>query len=717
MSSHSITDSLNLDYIYRTLTDFKPLDKKGRPVYLKVNFEVTTKLAGRATFQQLLERVKCSFVDSIDPQRKEKIDKVFDKLLIIHSSQKDEVIPHLKPAKVFVDTTYLTQTLHRIYGLHLLKKMFYHSSRMLYYQSPLKEFNRKIDQGYYSSVVSVSTTPTGINISDKDFKKFCLDIHLLLNDSRGIAFLARYPRFSQDFDLKNTSGEDIEILLKTLVDMVAERTPTEILQADFFASCLIKNVCIQATEVMNTSFEAIYKDKPIWLFLDRTIPSFRTLLPTLLSEDSHSQVSKELLQSILKDELRINPLYELLYTGYQKFQAKYYQIEPDSPIIYKDGDTSTFSLPLPSDFARLPFWFSEKPTLPPPTPSSPESAPSDEKKEEKKASSKKSYSSKRKKTKPFAPKITSPKTSSLSSSISTPEATPAALSEMPSTTTMSSLLSDAMSSSTSPSISLITSALAISPPISEELTPSESPLSSCSSGSIGSLSSPAISSTSKPVGPSLSSAAATVASSKSSSSSSSTRNPSATASTHVSPFYIFADRVNAWLETPRAAVAQPSYAHLPPEVKKIMIWRHAFPRMIDYFVGTPYSFDTTWPNPKTGREDPICHILAEIDWIDKSGKKQRALGRFEYSIDGDNICYHRYFQYLNKEEVVNFLSIKKESDFPSLETSHRLLAEKAKEIEVHVPEAEGSYTKGPLGTVIIHDRDNDFTITLFKRGL
>ncbi len=278
--------------------------------------------------------------------------------------------------------------------------------------------------------------------------------------------------------------------------------------------------------------------------------------------------------------------------------------------------------------------------------------------------------------------------------------------------------SNSLSSTSSPSLSSTPTpkrpaAATLKPPSSENLLPSSS------SSSLSSTSSPSLSSTPTPKRPvaAIPKPTSSEGSASSSLSSSSSLLPAAAAvagPAHTPPTYTFAQRVRVWRENPGAALRQASFAHLPPDLKKAMLWRHDFPRVIDYFVGTAYSFDATWKNPRTKKEDPICHILAEIEWEDRKGKKQRTLGRFEYSIDENNICYHRYFQYLNDLELADFFHMRHETDFPTLETSQQLLQENPCKRAVVVPTAAGSYTQGPLGTVVIHDSENNFTITLFK---
>ena len=114
-----------------------------------------------------------------------------------------------------------------------------------------------------------------------------------------------------------------------------------------------------------------------------------------------------------------------------------------------------------------------------------------------------------------------------------------------------------------------------------------------------------------------------------------------------------------------------------------MIWRHAFSWDVDRFVGGPYSRRGTWYNETTENHDIHYEIFAEIKRRDGAGKLQRvATGKFEFCIDKKDTCYHRYFNSSRSDkENIAFIRGKKDVDFPSLQTSHRLYLENAREIE------------------------------------
>jgi hypothetical protein len=162
------------------------------------------------------------------------------------------------------------------------------------------------------------------------------------------------------------------------------------------------------------------------------------------------------------------------------------------------------------------------------------------------------------------------------------------------------------------------------------------------------------------------------------------------------------------------ALEGPGYAESSDRRKRAMVWRHAFPRTIDQFVGGSYSRFSTQTDPKTGRVHPVHSILAEIEWFDSGGNKQITRGAFDFSVDAEGICYHRYFRpHIKDAETLAFTRGKHEVDFPALARSHELYLAKA-EIEVAAPEVAGVYRVGPLETILIRDESNNFNITLFK---
>ena len=186
----------------------------------------------------------------------------------------------------------------------------------------------------------------------------------------------------------------------------------------------------------------------------------------------------------------------------------------------------------------------------------------------------------------------------------------------------------------------------------------------------------------------------------------------------VNPIRKYANRVLEWEEDAGTALARPGYADLPARRHGEMIWRHAFSWDVDRFVGGPYSRRGTWYNETTNNHDTHYTIFAEIKKKDGAGKLQRvATGKFEFCGDENHVFYHRYFNpSRSDEENVAFIRGKKELDFPSLKTSHRLFVENAREVERVAPDGKFTYSVGPLETISFNDEPNNCEITLFKLG-
>ncbi len=333
----------------------------------------------------------------------------------------------------------------------------------------------------------------------------------------------------------------------------------------------------------------------------------------------------------------------------------------------------------------------------------------------------------------------------LSVSAAAAAASPAAATPMPgvsaasssSSSSRSSLDSSAVSrdASSDSTMSLALSVSAASPAAAAPM-PSVSAASSSSSSSRSSLDSSAVSRdassdaiTSLALGVSAAAAAASPAaaaapapSKKSpppsragSSSSSSSSGRASSLFPPRSPIRGYDSRVLRWEEP--AAVIQTDYASSGPLRQEAMVLRHAFTTDVDRFVGGSYSRLLA---PNAARRFPAYNLLGEIEWVDSRGVKQKTRGCFEYGMEAEGICYHRFLRIKEKEAdqefVKQFIKGRSETDYPAIAKSYELYAARAKDIQMVTPDGEFRYILGPLGTIQFRDEPNDCTITLFNLG-
>ena len=156
-----------------------------------------------------------------------------------------------------------------------------------------------------------------------------------------------------------------------------------------------------------------------------------------------------------------------------------------------------------------------------------------------------------------------------------------------------------------------------------------------------------------------------------------------------SPFYVkriesmllrYVRHVTDWFEFPAKALKEHGQEKLPLEVQSKITLFHAFPVIVDDFVGTNYCLKEICENSRTGQVDHLYAIPAEFD---VGGVTYR--GFFQYIIDSKTgVCYHRCFTDRSKEFADDLIQQKiwKPADFPTLAQAHQ--KSKPKTIETGV---------------------------------
>lgn len=130
---------------------------------------------------------------------------------------------------------------------------------------------------------------------------------------------------------------------------------------------------------------------------------------------------------------------------------------------------------------------------------------------------------------------------------------------------------------------------------------------------------------------------------------------------------LYPPHVTRWFDDLEATLETKQYARQTLEAKKLATLFHSFPKIVDQFVGTQYSLQTTYNNPRVQQIDTLYAIPVEIRFLEKTYR-----GFLHYVVDiKTGICYHRCFWDRSKgfhEDLVN-RQIWKGIDFPSLEES------------------------------------------------
>jgi hypothetical protein len=163
----------------------------------------------------------------------------------------------------------------------------------------------------------------------------------------------------------------------------------------------------------------------------------------------------------------------------------------------------------------------------------------------------------------------------------------------------------------------------------------------------------------------------------------------------------YAERVTRWYEHPESALEEEGYAHKNQSIQEKITLFHAFPSIIDQFVGSNYCFT----EEKSG--EVLYAIPTEILL---GGTIYR--GFFQYTVN-QGICYHRCFGE-KTDRFTNTLWMGKvweASDFPSIEEADKMKKAQIQEI----PFAETLLYLDPVfGTIQI--QTDSAIINLFRVG-
>lgn len=134
-------------------------------------------------------------------------------------------------------------------------------------------------------------------------------------------------------------------------------------------------------------------------------------------------------------------------------------------------------------------------------------------------------------------------------------------------------------------------------------------------------------------------------------------------------------RVKQWFENPEIALKDPKYAVLTPIYREKVRLLHAFPLLIDKFIGNngTYSRKTTKRDERSGL-DLIQYLLPTQVSIGESS----FFAVIEYTFLPSGICYHRC---ISEKQLGNFLVSWDKFNFPPLEDSVKMGVEKSSKID------------------------------------
>lgn len=163
----------------------------------------------------------------------------------------------------------------------------------------------------------------------------------------------------------------------------------------------------------------------------------------------------------------------------------------------------------------------------------------------------------------------------------------------------------------------------------------------------------------------------------------------------------YAERVTRWRECPQSALVQEGHAHQSQSIQEKITLFHAFPSIIDQFVGSNYCFT----EEKSG--ETLYAIPTEIFL---GGTTYR--GFFQYTVN-QGICYHHCFGE-KTDRFTNALwmgKIWEASDFPTIEEADKIKKDQVQEVAF----AETLLYLDPVfGTIQI--RTDSAIINLFRVG-
>ena len=662
--------------------------------YLKKNFTLTKKEGEKAAANALLDTVEAAFHASKDPDKLVVAEKIITTLFQMKT----------KVAFVRADfervramqAPFKARRIEEIPGeLVLLEQMrtFFHSLfEVVEFSFPLIKCEI-MNKGHFDFQMDSSGNIIARRFKEELWTKFA-------KTTIGLAFIARFPVVEGTIDINQASDKDVQILR----DYIESNSEPDTIVTTMLS--LIKGeLALGPYEERTSALASIFSQTRISLggprnkhFLEKICPLFLkvvriwdTYFPTGNNLQARDRPYQEAMLQLYKiggevagQKAVLDQAYEKRYLNYQSLIAKP-GIDPNAPIPYPSpaewaGIPVGPSLPTPRIFADLPCGITRKIPF--------ESLLAPAPKREAIAAAE-----------PAAPPPVSrsPSPSMSGAAAAAPSAVAVAPSRRSPPRIRAASISDDISvpkeSKQSPA----------APPPSPA-APAGSPVSS---------------------GPGAAAAApSAVAAAPSKRSPPSGRAGSAAAGSTASPFAgvnpirKYANRVLEWEEDAGTALARPGYADLPARRHGEMIWRHAFSRDVDRFVGGPYSRRGTWYNETTKNHDILYTVFAEIKRRDSAGKLQRiATGKFEFCSDAKDVFYHRYFNSSSSdEEIVAFIRGKQELEFPPLQTSHRLFVENAREVERVAPDGKFTYSVGPLETISFNDDPNNCEITLFKLG-
>jgi hypothetical protein len=133
--------------------------------------------------------------------------------------------------------------------------------------------------------------------------------------------------------------------------------------------------------------------------------------------------------------------------------------------------------------------------------------------------------------------------------------------------------------------------------------------------------------------------------------------------------------------------------------------RHGFSSFVNEFVGTDYSILTQKYDERTRSLQPLYQLYGEIV-ID--GRPEPFI--FDYTLNNEGVCYHRFAAKKSKIEFVNELvkQVQYTSHFPTL------LQSRSSDQELVVQRNGAQYRIGVTPSSIVSFTDQGITYRLFK---
>lgn len=132
------------------------------------------------------------------------------------------------------------------------------------------------------------------------------------------------------------------------------------------------------------------------------------------------------------------------------------------------------------------------------------------------------------------------------------------------------------------------------------------------------------------------------------------------------------DRVADWLYRPAVALSRAPYNQLSQKAQADAVWKHAFPAIIDRFLGTNYCISGKW-----NKTDTLHCLVVEVEG-NNIPKKRYVL---QYCEDENGVIYHRYAGEKSNSDLIDDIICGKllNFDFPAIEAVKKEIANGKKE--------------------------------------